>query len=243
MVKLACHRDYAIAFKGKDDEKAAYNQGQVDLLTPIVKSYAGDEAYRLCGQAIQIYGGAGFLKDWPVEQYARDAKIFSIYEGTSHIQAMDLVGRKLGQNGGSNFQTFMADISAFVEANRSHKVFGKEVEGLAAASESVMQLAMAMLGWSQSDKLSLVALNANRFLTMMSQLAVGWLLLDAGVKANAASIRLTTGSSEAVFYEGKCQSALWYARNVVPTIKSAAEMAALEDDSPEKISDAGFGSG
>jgi alkylation response protein AidB-like acyl-CoA dehydrogenase len=243
VVKLACHRDYAIAFKGKDDEKAAYNQGQVDLLTPIVKSYAGDEAYRLCGQAIQIYGGAGFLKDWPVEQYARDAKIFSIYEGTSHIQAMDLVGRKLGQNGGSNFQTFMADISAFVEANRSHKVFGKEVEGLAAASESVMQLAMAMLGWSQSDKLSLVALNANRFLTMMSQLAVGWLLLDAGVKANAASIRLTTGSSEAVFYEGKCQSALWYARNVVPTIKSAAEMAALEDDSPEKISDAGFGSG
>lgn len=241
VMKLAMHRDFAVMLKGKDDGKAAEHQGQVDLLTPLVKSYAGDEAFRLCGQAIQIYGGAGFLKDWPVEQYARDAKIFSIYEGTSHIQAMDLVARKLGQNGGANFQKYMGDIGAFVEANRANKSFGKEVDMLSNAAEGVMSVAMSMLAWSQSGKLSLVALNANRFLTMMSQLSVGWLLLDAGIKSEAASIRETAGSPEAAFYEGKRQSALWFARNVLPQVKNAAEIAALEDDSAEKMSDQAFG--
>ena len=96
------------AWAGKDDEKAAYHGGQVELLTPLVKAYSSEEAFRLCGLAQQVYGGAGFLKDWPVEQYTRDSKIFAIYEGTTHIQSMDLVGRKLGQNGGANFQAFMA---------------------------------------------------------------------------------------------------------------------------------------
>ena len=63
---------------------------------PLVKAYGSDQAFRVCETAIQTYGGAGYTRDYPVEQYCRDAKIFSIYEGTNHIQAMDLVGRKLG---------------------------------------------------------------------------------------------------------------------------------------------------
>ncbi len=240
VVKLAMHNDQVQLLRGKDDEKASYHQGQVDLLTPLVKSYGSEEAYRLCGLAIQVYGGAGFLKDWPVEQYARDSKIFSIYEGTSHIQAMDLVGRKLGQNGGANFQAFMGDISAFVDANRSHPKFGKDVELLAIASEAVMGVAMQMLGWSQTDKSTLVPLNANRFLDMMSRLAVGWLSLDAGVKAEAASAKLKAGDEDVAFYEGKRAAAQWYARNVIPQIESMAKMALLEDNSPVEISDAAF---
>jgi len=238
VVKLAMHHDFAEVYAGKDDEKSAYHRGQVDLLTPLVKSYGSDEAFRLCAQAIQVYGGAGFLKDWPAEQYTRDAKIFSIYEGTNHIQAMDLVGRKLGQNGGANFQAFMSDVSSFVEANRSHPVFAKEIEALGLASEQVMQLAMGMLAWSQSDKTHLVPLNANRFLTMMSIVAVGWLSLDAGLKAHAA---LGKGKDTA-FYEGKVASAKWYARNVVPQVEGLAKMAQLEDASPVEMSDAAFSS-
>ncbi len=237
VVKLAMHYDFSQVYAGKDDEKSAYHRGQVDLLTPLVKSYGSDESFRLCAQAIQVYGGAGFLKDWPAEQYTRDAKIFSIYEGTNHIQAMDLVGRKLGQNGGANFQAFMSDVSSFVEAHRSHPVFAKEVELLAQASESVMQLAMGMLGWSQSDKTHLVPLNANRFLTMMSILAVGWLSLDSGIKAHA-----TKGKSEdAAFYEGKVASAKFYARNIVPQVEALGRMATLEDTTPFDMSDAAFG--
>ena len=81
---------------------------------PLVKAYGSDQGFRVCETAIQTYGGAGYTKDYPVEQYCRDAKIFSIYEGTNHIQAMDLVGRKLGQAGGANLQAFLGDVAKFV---------------------------------------------------------------------------------------------------------------------------------
>ncbi len=240
VVKLASHRDFFHLYSGKDDEKAAYHQGQVDLLTPLVKAYSSEEAFRLCSTAQQVYGGAGFLKDWPVEQYTRDAKIFSIYEGTTHIQSMDLVARKLGQNGGANFQAFMGDLNGFVETNKGHKVFGKELEYLSTASEAVVGGAMAMMGWSQAGKLELVPLVANRFLLAMSQLSVAYLLLDAGVKADAALAKLPEGHADRAFYEGKKQSALWYARNVLPQAKHHAEVMMLEDLTPMEISDAQF---
>ena len=116
-VKLAMHQDLVHVYQGKDEAKAAYHQGQVDLLVPLVKAYGSDQAFRVCETAIQTYGGAGYTRDYPVEQYCRDAKIFCIYEGTNHIQAMDLVGRKLGQAGGANLQAFLGDIAKFVAAN------------------------------------------------------------------------------------------------------------------------------
>jgi alkylation response protein AidB-like acyl-CoA dehydrogenase len=243
VIKLAHHRDMWHLLHGKDDDAAAYHMGQVDLLTPLVKAYGSDEAFRLCAVAQQVYGGAGYLKDWPVEQYTRDAKIFSIYEGTNHIQAMDLVARKLGQNGGANFGGFVGDINTFVEAHKGHPVFGKEVESLSGTVEALTGVAMAMMGWSQSGKTELVPLVANRFLLAMSQLAVGYLLLDAGVKAEAALAKLPAGHEDRAFYEGKRYSALWYARNVLPQAKHHAEVAMLEDATPMQIGDEMFAKG
>jgi alkylation response protein AidB-like acyl-CoA dehydrogenase len=240
VVKLATHFDRAAQLRGVDDEKAAYHLGQVELLTPLVKAYSSEEAFRICAQTIQVYGGAGFLKDHPAEQYTRDSKIFSIYEGTTHIQAMDLVGRKLGQGGGANFQQFMGDITGFIEANRAHPAYGGAVEQLGTAQEAVMTLAMGMLGWSQGDKVHLVPLTANRFLNMMSQLAVGWLLLDAGVKSEEALAKLSPTHPDRAFYEGKRYSALWYARNIIPQVENQAKMATLEDSTPMEIPDAAF---
>jgi hypothetical protein len=217
-----------------------YHQGQVDLLVPLLKAYGSDQAFQVCATAIQVFGGAGYLKDWPVEQYCRDSKIFSIYEGTNHIQAMDLVGRKLGQNGGANFQTFMSDIAAFVEKHKGHPVFGKEVDALGTASESVVSTAMGFMGWSQSEKVALVPLSANRFLEMMSKTVVGFLLLDAGVKAEEAAAKLPAGHADKAFYEGKRYSALFYGRNVLPQVKQLAELVTFEDTSPMDISDAMF---
>src|SRR5215470_231859 len=243
-VKLAWHVDQARALVGKDDEKATYQRGQVDLLTPLVKSFASDEAFRLAAVAIQVYGGAGYLKDHPVEQYARDAKIYSIYEGTNHIQAMDLVGRKMGQAGGANFQAFLQDIAAFVEANRGDATLGKAVELLAAGQEALMSSAMTLLGWSQNQNggLGLIGLSANRFLTMMSQEAVGWLLLDAAALAQKKLAAGGLSESERAFYTGKVQSALWFARNVLPQVEASARSLATEDASPLEIPDAAFGS-
>ncbi|MCI0571932.1 MAG: acyl-CoA dehydrogenase [Myxococcaceae bacterium] len=240
VVKLTSHEDRAKLHRGVDDEQAAYHHGQVELLTPLVKAFSSEEAFRLCAQAIQVFGGAGYLKDHPVEQYSRDAKIFSIYEGTTHIQAMDLVGRKLGQAGGVHFQQFMSDVAAFVEGNREHATFGADVQRLAAAQEAVMASAMTLLGWSQGGKMHLIPLAANRFLKMMSELAVGWLLLEAGVLAEKSAQGLSASDPERAFYEGKRYSAQWFSRNVLPEVEHGARVLALEDPSASEIPDAAF---
>ena len=156
---------------------------------------------------------------------------------------MDLVGRKLGQAGGAHFQQFMEDVGGFIEENREHKTFGVEVKALAGAQEGLMSSAMALLGWSQDpDKVSLIPLSANRFLQMMSEVAVGWLLLDAAVLAEKKQQGLSETDPDRAFYEGKKWSALWYARNVLPTVEQSARLMAMEDASPMRIPDAAFAS-
>ncbi|NDF13517.1 MAG: acyl-CoA dehydrogenase, partial [Proteobacteria bacterium] len=231
VVKLAMHNDFARQLATVDPDKAAYHKGQVELLTPLVKGYNSEEAYRLCGQAIQVYGGAGYLKDYPVEQYARDSKIFTIYEGTTHIQAMDLVARKLGQAGGTYFQQFLGDVASFVETHSSHPVLGAQVAVLGKAQESLIQAAMSFLGWSQEGKTHRVALVANRFLFLMSQVAVGWLLLDAAVRSVAKLENMPSSHEDYAFYEGKKHSAIWYAKNVVALVEPTIATLIDPDDS------------
>jgi alkylation response protein AidB-like acyl-CoA dehydrogenase len=240
LVKLTTHLDRSRQLAGVDDQAASYHRGQVELLTPIVKSYSSDAAFRLCAQAIQVYGGAGYLRDHPVEQYCRDAKIFSIYEGTNHIQAMDLVGRKLGQAGGAHFQDFMRDITDFVSQHRTDPRYGSAVETLAAAQESIMQSALVFLSWSQSDKLHLIPLSANRFLNLLSELAIGWLLLDAALIAEKALDSLPSSHRDRPFYEGKRWSALWFARNILPGVEHGARLIAGEDSSAVEIPEEAF---
>ncbi len=156
---------------------------------------------------------------------------------------MDLVGRKLGQAGGQYFQAFLADVGAFVERHRSHPVVGKAVATLAAGQENLMSAAMGLFGWSQSGQLGLIGLNANRFLEMMARLAVGWLLLDGAVLADAAQGKLGEGDADRAFYEGKKQAALWFARNELPKVEAEAKLLLEQDASALDIPDAGFGGG
>ena len=243
-VKLTMHQDKAnaSALSGSaDEEKArAYHQGQVDLLVPLVKAYGSDQGFRVCETAIQTYGGAGYTRDYPVEQYCRDAKIFSIYEGTNHIQAMDLVGRKLGQAGGANLQAFLGDIAKFVATSSTHPTLGPSVKKLGAAQDAVAGCAMRLLMWFQSGQLALVPLAANRFCEMMSELTVGWQLLEGAVVADKAKADVAEGHPDAAFYDGKVQAALYFARNVLPGVEHKAALLAEEDRSPLDITDAGF---
>jgi alkylation response protein AidB-like acyl-CoA dehydrogenase len=243
VMKLARHVDMSRALRAKDDEQASYHHGQVELLTPLVKAFASDEGFRLCATALQVYGGAGYLKDHPVEQAVRDVKITSIYEGTNHIQAMDLVGRKLGQAGGVYFQAFLGDVGAFVEAHRAHPQLGPAVATLASGQEHLMSAAMGLLSWAQSGQLGLIGLNANRFLGMMARLAVGWLLLEGASVALLAQGKLSASEPDHAFYEGKKQAALWFARNELPKVEAEAKLMRQEDASALDIPDAGFSAG
>jgi alkylation response protein AidB-like acyl-CoA dehydrogenase len=243
-VKLTHHQDqvyvYAAGGPTPDEAKVAYHQGQVDLLVPLVKAYGSDQGFRVCETAIQTYGGAGFTRDYPVEQYCRDSKIFSIYEGTNHIQAMDLVGRKLGQAGGANLQAYLGDVQKFVTAHSAHPTLGTAVKRLGSAQEALAGTAMRMLMWFQSGQLTLVPLSANRFCEMMSELSVGWMLLEGAVVAEAAKAKTADSHPDHAFYAGKTAAALYFARNVLPGVEHKAQLLADEDKSPLDIPDAGF---
>jgi alkylation response protein AidB-like acyl-CoA dehydrogenase len=240
IVKLAHHLDWSEALRGKDEQKVAYHQGQVDLLVPLVKAYATDQGFRVCETAIQTYGGVGYTKDFPVEQYCRDAKIFSIYEGTNHIQAMDLVGRKLGQGGGANLQAFLGDIAQFVQKHTADATLGPAVKTLALAQEALGGSAMRLLTWFQTGNIGLVPLHANRFLEMMSETTVAWLLLEGAAIALEKKKTVAAGHPDVAFYEGKVAAALFYARNVLPSVELKAKLMGEEDKSPIELSDAAF---
>jgi alkylation response protein AidB-like acyl-CoA dehydrogenase len=245
VVKLARHSDAVRVHQGKDDAKAAYHQGQVDLLVPLVKAYGSDQAFRVCEAAIQIHGGVGYTKDYPAEQYCRDAKIFSIYEGTNHIQAMDLVGRKLGQHGGANLQAFLGDVGAFCKANEKHPVLGPAVKELAGAAEALGGTAMRLLSWFQMGRMPMVPLAANAFLEMMSETTVAWLLIDGARIALDALEKVPAGDEGAkdrAFYEGKKHAAVYFARTVLPHVKFQAELLGKEDASPLEIPNESFAS-
>jgi hypothetical protein len=234
-LKLAQHHD-RVKLGGPDK---AYHEGQVELLTPLVKAYGSDQAFRVCESAIQVLGGAGYIRDYGIEQYARDAKIFSIYEGTNHIQAMDLVGRKMGQAGGANLMAFLGDVGKFVAAQKEHPRLGPSVIVLERAQQAMQQTAMQLMAWSTGGKLPLVPLAANRVLEMMSELTVGWLLLEGALIADQKLEGGQAGADQN-FYEGKRAAGIYYARNVLPGVMSKAEVLDAEEDSALTIPDEGF---
>ena len=194
----------------------------------------------LCEEAIQTYGGAGYTRDYPVEQYCRDAKIFSIYEGTNHIQAMDLVGRKVGQAGGANMQAFLADIAKFVAAHSAHPKLGPSVKKLGAAQEALGGAAMRLLMWFQGGNIAMVPLYANRFLEMMSETAVAWMLLEGAAIAHEKLGKLAATDTDHAFYTGKVAAALYYARTVLPGVEQKAASMGDEDRSPLDVPEAAF---
>jgi alkylation response protein AidB-like acyl-CoA dehydrogenase len=241
-VKLTMHLDRANAIEktGGDKALAAYHIGQVDLLVPLIKAYGSDQAFQICATAIQVYGGAGYLKDWPVEQYCRDSKIFSIYEGTNHIQAMDLVGRKLMQRGGANVQAFGKDVAAFVAANRQHATLKDAVAALAQAMEALTGTGGKFMQWFGGGKMEMVPAVANRFLEMMAETTVGWLLLEAAVIGEAALAKLPADHPDRAFYDGKRFAALYFAHNVLPDVVAKAQMIGREDRTALDIPAAAF---
>jgi hypothetical protein len=241
-VKLTMHLDRVAALQatGGDQNQIDYHQGQLDLLVPLVKAYGSDQSFLICATAIQVFGGAGYLKDHPVEQYCRDSKIFSIYEGTNHIQALDLVGRKLMQRGGANVQQFTKDVSAFIAANKENPLVKDGVAALAQALEALTAAGGKFMMWFGGGKMEMVPLAANRFLEMMAETTIGWLLLDAAVIADGKQKAIAADHPDHAFYAGKKFSALYYATNVLPLVAAKAALIGREDRTPIEIPTAAF---
>jgi len=240
IMKLSNHADRLHATKGKDDESEAYHKGQIDLLTPLVKAYGTDAAFEVSSSAIQVHGGHGYLRDYPVEQYCRDAKIFQIYEGTNFIQSMDLVSRKLGQGGGANTQAFLLDIQNFITANKDTPELKDGLQHLQAAHEAVAASVMQFIGWFKGGKVEHIPLAAEQFLTIMSELAVGWLLLEQASIALSKLPETSETHPDHAFYTGKKYAAQFFANNVLTTLPSRVQRLSQIDTLPVEMPDEAF---
>jgi len=194
-----------------------------DLLLPLVKGVGSERSYELLGsQSLQTFGGSGFLQDYPVEQYIRDAKIDTLYEGTTAIQGMDLFFRKIVRDQGQALTVLMNEISAFAESEAGNGQLKNERGLLANARSDVQGMVEAMvadLTGSVEDARNLykVGLNTTRLLMSLGDLVVGWLLLR---QAEVALQKLTEGASprDTAFYEGKVLAAKFFAQSRLPLL-------------------------
>ena len=167
--------------------------------------------------------------------------MFSIYEGTTHIQAMDLIGRKLAQNGGQNFRTFLGEITEFVGKHAAHPTLGADIGALGKAAEALGGSAMQLLMWFQSGKMPLVPMHSVGFLEMMSETTVAWLLLQQAVIADAAAAKVAGDHPDKMFYAGKIHAARHYTRHVLPNVHTRASILKSEDASALDMPDEAFG--
>ena len=191
-----------------------------DMLLPLVKGYCSEKAYELLALSLQVHGGSGYLTDYPVEQYIRDQKIDTLYEGTTHIQALDLLMRKVARDGGATLQGLLAQVRETAEGSGG----GKELESERAALGRALGDLETMLGTLMgklSESVYHVGLQGNRVLMSVAELVIGWLLVR---HAQVALERMKSNPGDKAFYVGKLASARWYCHEVLPGLAHAARM-------------------
>jgi len=190
-----------------------------DLLLPLIKGYSSEKVYELLAVSLQCFGGSGYCQDYPIEQYIRDQKIDSLYEGTTHIQALDLFFRKIGRDRGATLQALLGQIKA--TADGLPVDLGVEKAALAAALADMQGIMGAMLG-KLGQSVYHAGLHGNRILFALAELVIGWRL---AVGAQVALAKVVTASGdEKAFYRGKLASARWYAREVLPGLGLARKL-------------------
>ncbi|MDD4776550.1 MAG: acyl-CoA dehydrogenase, partial [Syntrophomonas sp.] len=194
----------------------------------------------LCGEAIQDYGGYGYCEEYPVAQMARDIKIYSIWEGTNYIQALDLVGRKMTMKKGSVFAAFIEEIADFCAAPRSEGQFTREFANLEKALTAYRQIQKTLLNLARNQQMNLVAVYARRILTATAQLYGAYLILDQACLAQRRLGELQADHYDRAFYQGKVEAARYYLLNVVPNVWLTAELLASEDTSVVDIPSESF---
>ena len=200
-----------------------------DLLLPIVKGVGSERSYEMLAVSLQTFGGSGYLQDYPVEQYIRDAKIDTLYEGTTAIQGLDFFFRKMVKDQFTAIFHLGAQITETVKGDEGKGVLGTERALLGTALEDV-QAMIGLLGkWamaSQSDVTEIykVGLNSTRLLMASGDLVIGWLLIR---QAEVALAALAAGPSDRdkAFYEGKVATASWFARNRLPLLTAERAIA------------------
>ncbi|MBM1690140.1 acyl-CoA dehydrogenase C-terminal domain-containing protein [Sulfitobacter geojensis] len=188
--------------------------GLVSLLTPVIKGFLTDVGYDMTVKAQQVYGGHGYIEEWGMSQFTRDARIAMIYEGANGVQALDLVGRKLAQDGGKHVMAFFELVKTFCKDNAgTDEVFDKEfIEPLKAASKDLQSAGMYFMQNGMKNPNHALA-GSNDFMHMFGHVCLGLMWAKMGLAARAA---LANGTGDAAFYETKLTTGRFYMARQLP---------------------------
>ena len=230
------------AARGESDELAvALN----DLLLPVVKGAGSERAYEQLAQSLQTLGGSGYLQDYPIEQYIRDAKIDSLYEGTTAIQGLDLYFRKIVRNQGAALTYLLDQVREFAAADSGNGRLKQERAALARAADNVDGIVAAMNGFlgasmEQAPQIYRAGLNTTRLLLAIGDLVVGWLLGRQAEVALANLDQVGLSAADTAFYQGKVASAGFFAATVLPRLAAEREIAEATSLDPMELPEEAF---
>jgi hypothetical protein len=237
----AAHQDDAVAQRvsGADPEMAHRVD---DLLLPVVKGVGSERAYEILTESLQTLGGSGFLQDYPIEQYIRDAKIDSLYEGTTAIQALDFMFRKIVRDRGEALAHVASQVTNTIDtcdsslreyADLLHTALG-DVQAMTATLSGYLMRAAEI-----PTEIYKVGLASVRFLLSVGDLLIGWRLLAQADVAHAA-LHGSPSESDAAFYRGKIATAAFFAKNVLPHLSAVRGIIEAIDDDIMQLAESAF---
>jgi alkylation response protein AidB-like acyl-CoA dehydrogenase len=209
------------------------------LLLPLVKGYSSEKAYQLLATSLQVFGGSGYTQDYPIEQYIRDAKIDTIYEGTTGIQALDLFFRKIARDQGTALAALGAEIVEFIKGGSDddplaieRETLGRVLDDAQAHIGSMVANLMSSVGGEKED-IYKVGLHATPLLESLGELVISWLLL------RQAEIAAPVADSDP-FYKGKVEAARWLLDDIAPKVAARRRAAEVEDGRLMELPEAAF---
>ena len=233
----------AIQVKEAAGEDAKALNGLNDLLLPIVKGYGSEKSYEQLAQSLQTFGGSGYLQEYPVEQYIRDAKIDTLYEGTTAIQGQDFFFRKIVRDQGASLNALSEEIKKFLAGAQGDEELSGSLDNLAKAAvdlEAIVGTMITDLTATGEDVKNIykVGLNTTRLLMASGDVVVGYLLLKGAV---VASEKLRNASAkDAAFYQGKIAAAKFFATNILPGVSAERALAETVDNTLMELDEAAF---
>jgi alkylation response protein AidB-like acyl-CoA dehydrogenase len=228
-----------IKLSDDSSEREKY-QSFIELLTPIAKGYVTDRAYEVCNQGLQVYGGYGYIKDYPMEQLVRDCRITMIYEGTNGIQAMDLLGRKLGLNGGRALTDLFSEMTRTVDAAKAvdnlKKIAEKVEKAISRLGETAMHLGAAAMSADGRNAFAW----AYPFMEAFGDTTMAWMLLWRSVIA-AEKLKSAGKESDADFYRGQLMTAEFFICSVLPATLGKMDAICGMNGAAVEMPESGFG--
>ena len=231
--------DDRVEISDDEAEKEKY-RGLVDILIPIAKGYVTDRSFDVCNLGMQVYGGYGYIKEYPMEQLVRDCRITMIYEGTNGIQAMDLLGRKLGMNEGRPIMDLLGEAQAVIAKAKDIPSMTGLADQLAEAVNKLAEVAMHLGKTAMSEKVMDAFAHAYPFMEVMGDAVMAWMLLW---RATIAAERLESGAKkkDRAFYDGQIKSAEFFMQAILPVSMGKMKAILNTSDAITQIGEDSFG--